>query len=114
MPALSGLAPLHHTEAHQGRWKSGGRVGGISTKRAPQHPRGSSRQGQSADSRMMRSSNKNLSAVFHREPCKPVRARPLANVATQPDEYVRKVDEPANTHSITRTHGEQKSSGHRK
>jgi hypothetical protein len=76
--------------------RSGGRAGGRSAKRAPHDPRGSSRHGQSADSRTIRSSRRISAPYFTAR--RAVGTGALADVATQPDQHVGKVHEPANTH----------------
>jgi hypothetical protein len=41
----------------------------------------------------------NLSAVFHRQPRKPIRASALAHVTAQADQDIGIVDEPVNSHA---------------
>jgi hypothetical protein len=70
------LIPPDYAKPHQR-----GRRGGNSAKRAAL---GSSRHGQSADSRTSKSSNKIFPPVFHREPRETVGAS-ATSVASQPD-----------------------------
>ncbi len=107
--AHSALPAFHHTKSHQSR-----RQIGRPRRRLIREARATAATRIVAPGAIRRQTHEqvvqqDLRAVFHRQAREPIRAHALAGIATQPDQHIRKIDQPADPHPQIRTKQEQMS-----